>query len=69
MPMLRRRGAKKNVQNLRDVTPLLAASFFGHAPVVEALLQRCVRLADPFRLLMSCSHTHVHEHVSLIHSL
>ena len=39
--VLQRRGAKKNVQNLRDVTPLLAATFFGHAPVVEVLLQRC----------------------------
>ena len=35
------RGAKKNVRNLRDVTPLLSAAFFGQAPAVEVLLQRC----------------------------
>jgi len=29
------------VQNLRDVTPLLSAAFFGQAPAMEVLLQRC----------------------------
>ena len=53
-PASHNRGAKKNVQNLRDVTPLLSAAFFGQAPAVEALLQRCVLLVVPCVLLSSC---------------
>ena len=35
------RGAKRDPLNAGGVSPLLAAAFFGHAPVVDLLLTKC----------------------------
>ena len=60
------RGARKDAQNDSRVTPMLAAAFFGHAPVVEALLKWCATTAHE-SLSAGCRRPCVGRHGAFLH--